>query len=118
MADVRLWKKLERHPLSADYPDMNGKVWDEFVDGIRKHGVVNGRRIVLYEFQIIDGWQLYRGCLEADVRPEFVELKLPPGMTVEKWVETVNDLRRHESQDMVAKRISGRRQRVADARAD
>lgn len=114
--DVRYWKCLERHALSGSYEDIIGKAWVSYVENLRKFGIVDGRKIVLYEGLVIDGWQLYRGCIEADIRPDFRELKLPKGMTADEWVETMNDLRRHETQDAAMCRIAERRERIAAAR--
>jgi hypothetical protein len=120
MKAPRNWKELERHPLSAEYPDITGKRWERLVQTIRKHGVIavsgsKPRMVTLHEGRIVDGYQLHRACVEADVKPAYVQLKLPEGMTVEEWVETVNDNRRHETQEQIEKRVAERRKRVAEA---
>jgi hypothetical protein len=118
------WKTLQRHPLSAQYPDISGKAWEQFVADLREHGVVNKRRIILHPAEalgprmIIDGWQLFKGCLEAGIEPQFENLKLPEGMSVETWVEIVNNNRRHETQEAAMKRTAERRERVAAARRE
>jgi hypothetical protein len=109
------WKELERHELSGEYVNIDGPAWDEFVGSLRLHGILNDRRITLYEGQVLDGWQLLRGCIEADVKPKFQEL--PEGITPEAFVEIVNDRRRHEDAETTRKRAQARRQRVAEARA-
>lgn len=105
------WRKYERHPLSGDYEDIDGPVWDRLVQSLEQHGYRRGRKIVLYEGKILDGWQLYRACLAAKVEPKFQEL--PKGYTPEEFVEESNDLRRHESPARAAKRIAERRERIA-----
>ena len=116
--DIRAWRKLNRHPLSKKYEDISGKAWENYVATLREFGIVDGRKIVVHEKQVIDGWQLYRACLEADVKPEFILLRLPKDMTAEQWVEVKNDLRRHETQDAATARIAERRERVAAARVN
>lgn len=111
-------KTYERHELSAEYPDITGQPWTDYVANVAEFGIVEGRKIVLYEGKVIDGWQLYRACLEAKVEPQFKELRLPKGMTVERWVETTNDYRRHETQAIMEERAVKRRERVATARAE
>jgi hypothetical protein len=112
------WKELERHPLSAAYEDLKGRAWKSFVETVREHGVINSRYIMLHEGMVIDGWQLLRACVEADVEPWFEKLTLPPGMTAEEWVETVNDQRRHETPEKVSDRVAKRRERIAAARQE
>jgi hypothetical protein len=111
------WKQLRRHPLSGEYHDLAGRPWEQFVENLKQHGVVGGRKVTLYEGKVIDGWQLQRACVEANVRPKYQQLRLRGGMTPEEYVETVNDLRRHETQEQVMQRVEARRQRVAEARA-
>jgi len=118
MSQPYLWKELTRHPLSAEYPDLTGKAWDGFVENLKAHGIVGKRKVVLYEGKVIDGWQLHRACVEANLEPTYEQLKLAPGMTAEAYVETVNDHRRHETPDQAMKRAEARRERVAAARQE
>ncbi len=114
----RYWRSLERHPLSAEYDDITGTTWERYVDTLKQFGILRKRTIVIHESKVIDGWQLYRGCLELNLKPVFEELELPEEMAVEAWVEAVNDLRRHETQEMIQKRAATRRGRVAEARQE
>jgi hypothetical protein len=109
------WKSFERHPLSADYVNIDGEEWDKFVESLRLHGIVNDRRIIMYEGKVLDGWQLLRGCIEADIEPQIEPL--PKGISPEAFVEIMNDRRRHEDAETVRKRAQARRERVAAARA-
>jgi transposase-like protein len=108
------WRKLQRHPDSAEYPDIGGRTFDRMVDRIKRFGVF-GRKIKLLDGKVWDGWQLYRACLEAGVEPPFEKLRLPGGMSREEALEIVQDLRRHETQDQAERRAEERRQRVAEA---
>jgi Homeodomain-like domain len=108
---------LERHPLSQEYPNLSGRAWERLVQNLKQNGIVGNRKIILHEGKIVDGWQLQRSCVEADIKPNYESLKLPEGMTLEEYVETVNDLRRHETQEQAMKRAEDRRQRVIAARA-
>jgi hypothetical protein len=110
---VRDWKHLERHPLSATYPDIKGRAWRDFVENMREHGH-QGRQIVLYEGKVLDGWQFQRACAELDIKPTYIGL--PEGSDPLAFVETKNDHRRHESPDVQEKRAEERRQRVLAAR--
>lgn len=116
MSQPRFWKKLERHPQSAEYDDITGKAWEAFVENLKDVGILGKRKIITHESKVVDGWQLYRGCLEADIKPTFEELKLPRGVTLEQWVETMQDHRRHESQEAAMKRVADRRKRVTESR--
>lgn len=108
------WKNLERHTLSADYPDIAGKAWERFLNNLKKNKIVNERKITLHEGKVLDGWQLFRGCVEIDLKPEFQVL--PEGVDPVDFVETVQDHRRHETQDKAMSRANERRERVAHAR--
>ncbi len=114
MQAPRTWKKFSRHPLSAEYADIAGEPWTAFVEDVRKHGILNKRKITLYEGKVLDGWQLQRACVEANVRPEYQNL--PKGVTPEEFVRIVNDRRRHESNEQALCRAVLRRERVAAAR--
>lgn len=108
------WRTYERHPLSAEYTDLEGPAWERFLGGVRDRGIINGRKIILFEGKILDGWQLYRACLETDTEPEFQEK--PDDIEAEEYVRTVNDDRRHETQEVAMRRASARRERVAELR--
>lgn len=111
-------KEYERHPLSADYKDLEGDKWEDFRANLRKNGIVNGRKVMLWEGKVIDGWQLYRACQVEEVKPHFEDLKIPKGMTIEEWVDTQNDFRRHEDFKVQARRRKERISRVVEARED
>ncbi len=110
------WKDLERHPLSAEYPDITGRVREECIESLKRYGIINDRPIVIHEGKIIDGWQLLQWCKEADIAPHIVPLVLKNGLTVEKWVELTNDHRRHEPYSRVLRRVEERRKRVVHLR--
>lgn len=111
----RIWKELKQHDESARYRDILGPTWAKLVETVRKFGIIGGRCIVLFEGKILDGWQLQRACIECDVKPKYATL--PEGMAVEEYVEVMNDLRRHETQEAAEARIEERRERIAKARA-
>ena len=39
-------------------------------EGIRKHGVINNRKVTIHEGMILDGYQMYLACVAEDVKPE------------------------------------------------
>lgn len=108
------WKKLERHPLSAEYPNISGTEWESFKLGVKNNGIVNQRKIILYQGKILDGWQLFRACVELNVQPDFDPL--PEGTNPETFVKVVNDHRRHEDQATMRRRAEERRERIAGRR--
>jgi hypothetical protein len=112
------WKELKRHPLSAEYANIKGKQSKNYVENLKRHGVVGKRKITLHEGMVLDGWQLQRACIDADIEPEYENLRLTGAMTAEEYVETVNDRRRHETPEEAKKRAEKRRQRVAKARTE
>ncbi len=52
--------KLERHPLSAAWPDMAREDFDALVMSIEKNGLRDP--IVLFNGMILDGWHRYQAC--------------------------------------------------------
>lgn len=112
----RTWKTLERHPLSAEYDDITGPSWDRFKNNYKRVGILNERKITLYEGKVLDGWQLLRCCIEFDRQPDFQTL--PEHVDPKAFVETMQDHRRHETPEQVEKRVVARRGRVVDARVN
>lgn len=103
------WRELKRHPLSAEYADITGPAWYRFTLTLKKLGIVGGRKIMLYDGLVLDGWQMLRGCLEVGIEPEFQTL--PEGVDPREYVEAMNDERRHESPaDVEARRQESVRQ--------
>jgi hypothetical protein len=118
MKQPRKWRDLERHPLSKEYGDIEGSAWERFVAHTRKHGVVR-RKVILVpgpdgKSLVVDGWQLQKACVELGKKPIYGGI--PEGMSVEEYVEMVNDNRRHEPPEVTEKRIAKRREREAKLR--
>ena len=117
MDQPRYWKQLQQHPLPADdYKDISGEEWKAFLADVKEHGVINNRRIALFDGKVIDGWQLQRACVQLEIRPNYYNLHLPPGMTIEKWVKIVQENRRHETPEVIGKRANERQARILSAR--
>lgn len=116
MSEPTEWRQLERHPLSAEYADLPEAVFRQMVQAIREHGIVD-RSVTLHEGKILDGWQFHRACIEAGVRPDYVDVA-DMAIAPEAYVAIKNDFRRHETPQQAERRIAARRQRVAEARAD
>jgi hypothetical protein len=116
LPDARNWRTLERHPLSAEYPDLSGPAATRLREGLAAHGIIGGRCVIMHEGRVLDGWQMLQGCIAADVRPQFAHL--PKGMAPEQYVELANDCRRHEPPGVMMARIARRQERVAKAREE
>lgn len=110
------WKKLERHPLSAEYEDLAGERWEALVADIEATGFDKTRPVILHDGKVLDGWQRLRACIECDVEPEFSWV--PVETSPETYVRRHNDNRRHETESQRQRRIEARRQRVAHGRAE
>ena len=115
---VRLWKTLQRHELSAQYENIAPRVFADMVADLKEVGVVDGRTVTVVDvdgqWQIIDGFQFYQACLQANVKPEFAPV--PKGVPLEKYVAIKNDHRRHETAEQAKARVDARRERVAAAK--
>lgn len=112
----RRWRCLERHPLGAEYPDLPPPARERMAESVRKYGVLNQRRITLHEGMVLDGWQLYQACLDANVKPVFQGV--PRGVPPEDYVEIVNDTRRHETAEVALARAVKRREKVLELKAE
>lgn len=64
--------KIDRHPLSAAFPDMSREEYSELLDSVREIGIQNA--IVLFEDKIIDGWHRYRASVELDIECPAIDL--------------------------------------------
>ncbi len=109
------WKLFPRHVESADYADLNHKLAARMQEGIATYGVML-RSVVLRREQgglcVLDGWQMYQGCIAADVKPGFVELV--GGIEPADFVRIMNDFRRHEDKKAERKRIRARTIRLKE----
>ena len=57
---------LQRHDLSAFFPDMPDDAFQNLVDSIATDGVIDNI-IKIYEGQILDGWHRFRACQELNL---------------------------------------------------
>ncbi len=64
-------RSLKFHPLAEAYRLMEGEEFQQLVDDIREHGLLEA--IVLHEGKILDGRNRYRACGEASTEPNTVE---------------------------------------------
>jgi hypothetical protein len=62
---------MERHPLSAAFPDMDEEDFQELLSSIKAHG--QREPITIFEGQVLDGWHRYRACQELDIGPMTTE---------------------------------------------
>ncbi len=116
----RMWKHLERHPLSAEYEDIKAGPWKALLDSIGELGFDSKKPIILApdpddggKLKIGDGWQRQRACVQLGVRPVYVVLS--KNLSLESLIRRDNDARRHESVEQHNKRVEARRVRVAAA---
>lgn len=57
--------KYPRHPLSACFPELDAEESQKLTDDVREHGLRH--KIVLYEGQVLDGWNRQLACSRAGV---------------------------------------------------
>jgi hypothetical protein len=107
--------RLNRHPLSAEYGNLAPKAMEEIVAGLRECGIVGDRRITVYRKRVLDGWHLLRACIRANIKPKFQKL-MGDDADAARFVEIMNDHRRHEDVDTMMRRAKARRARVLAAR--
>lgn len=89
---------MERHPLSAAFPDMSKEEYGELLLSVKEIGIQNP--IVLFEDKIIDGWHRYRASLDLDVDCPFVDL--PETSNPRSYVIAQNATRRNLTKSQIA----------------
>jgi hypothetical protein len=83
---------MERHPLSAAFPDMDEEDFQELLSSIKAHG--QREPITLFEGQVLDGWHRYRACQQLEIGPMTTEFD---GDDPVAFVIDLNLQRRHLS---------------------
>ena len=88
---------LSFHPVAELFPMMQGEAFDELVEDIKDHGLLEP--IWLYEGQVLDGRNRYLACQQAGVEPVFADYQGddPAGFSV-----SLNLKRRHLSESQRA----------------
>ena len=81
---------IENHELANLFPMMDTSQYEDLVADIEINGLMES--IVLYENKILDGRNRYKACIDADVKPTFVEYK---GNDALSYVISLNLNRRH-----------------------
>jgi len=89
-----------RHALSAAFPTMSESQFADLIEDVRQNGL--NEPIVLFEQQILDGWNRYQACQEAGVKPYFTEYQ---GADPVQYVKSKNLFRRHLSESQRAMAI-------------
>lgn len=114
--NVVRWKSLKRHPLSEEMGDMSPAERQVTIAGLKEHGNLGKRKVVLHEGMVLDGWQFYQCCLEAGVHPLFE--KLPAKTDPKAYVRVHNINRRHSSDRARELQLRAEIERIAAARQD
>lgn len=81
------------HPLANLFPLLEGAAFDELVEDVRTHGLLE--KIVIHEGMILDGRNRYRAALAAgivdpDAAPEYGVWAAPFGFQVTGWAEGIS----------------------------
>ena len=87
---------LERHPLSAAWPGIEGQEWTDFVENIRQRGVETP--IVLYQGKVLEGWHRYQASTNAYVECQCLDFDGTPEEAA-SLVRSHNHHRRHITLD-------------------
>lgn len=62
-------KPLQRHELSAMFPDMPGDDFAKLKNDIVKYGLID--EIATFNGQVLDGWHRYQACIACGIQPRF-----------------------------------------------
>ena len=91
--------KLERHYLSAIFPDMQPAEYTALCNSIREHGQVHP--IIVFQGQVLDGWQRYRALSELGIDPR-IEPFFGDETDAFAYVVAVNVCRSNPTPDQLA----------------
>ena len=80
---------LERHELSAAFPDLEEPEFHDLQEDIKINGLRNP--ITLFEGKVIDGWHRFVACQNLEIEPKLIDLDGDPV----DFVVTQNIHRRH-----------------------
>jgi hypothetical protein len=89
--------KGEAHPFSKMFPPITDEDFDKLVEDIKKWGLL--QPIIVYQDKILDGNNRYRACLQARIKPRFLELVEVSDASAQRYVISANIHRRHLSPD-------------------
>lgn len=91
------YDEIESHPAAAVFPELEGCEFQQLVDDISAHGLIEP--IVLCDGKILDGRNRLRACIEASIEPIFTHYRgdSPTGYVISK-----NIRRRHLTADQRA----------------
>jgi len=81
----------ESHPAAKLFPLMDGQDLADFVEDVKKNGLLNP--IVLHEGMILDGRNRQLACTMEGVAPRYVEWN-HDGISPTEWVLSINLQRR------------------------
>ena len=87
------------HPVCDLLPLMDSASLHDLADSIREHGLLAA--IVVHNGQLIDGRNRILACQQAQIEPKSVEWRdiYKGELTVARWIEALNEKRRHMSDD-------------------
>ena len=90
---------LERHPLSAAWPDLKGEESQAMAESMRADGFDQSQPVVLHEGMVLDGWHRYQKARELGIKPIFMDYAGgdPAGFVISR-----HKARRHISKEEIA----------------
>ena len=107
MTDLKIEspESLVPHPLASDYPTYTDEEAARMDEGLRRNGCALPIALIHVGkgYQILDGVQRLKRCLEIGVKPRFQDWKaLSAFKTPEEYVRSCNDLHRNMSKSQYA----------------
>ena len=61
---------MKKHKLNF-YPEINGEAFDELKADIGRNGFDPARPVIIYQGEILDGWNRQRACDDLGIRPAY-----------------------------------------------
>ena len=92
---------LQRHPLSAAWPDFDSEERELLAESFDRHGYLPALGTVhLFEGMVLEGWHTLQECIKREIQPSTETYR---GDNPVGFVRAANGARRHVSKDEIAR---------------
>ena len=94
MTETQPVQTYERHHLSSFVRSFTSEEKARLYDSLKRDGYDPGQPIVLYEHEVLDGWNRYEACCEMGVAPTYTTFE-GTDEEARRYVIRANMIRRH-----------------------
>lgn len=92
---------MQKHKYNF-FPELSEDEFDRLKDNIKTNGYDDNLPIVLYDGQILDGWNRHRACLDLNIKPSTIEFTKSDSEALDFSIRANKDRRHLSSSQMAA----------------